>query len=50
MGPVWHRPCCEKTPNEVEIDHITAAVQNAHFQSLPAVNNSLNRMTMIVDM
>jgi hypothetical protein len=47
IRPVWHRPCCEKTPNGVEIDHIVFAVQTAHFQSLSKYTFSLNGMTVI---
>src|ERR1022692_2026909 len=46
MRQVWHRPCCEKTTNEVEINHIVLAVQIAHIQTLPANVASLNRMTV----
>jgi hypothetical protein len=46
---VWHRPCCEKTPNKVEINHIVLPVQIAHIQTLPANVASLNRMTVKVD-
>jgi len=47
MDPVWHCPCCEKTPNGVEIDHIVFAVQTAHFQSLSKDAISFNGMTVI---
>jgi hypothetical protein len=46
MDPVWHRPCCKKTQNGVEIDHIVFAVQTAHFQSLSKAAISLNGMTV----
>jgi hypothetical protein len=49
MRQVWHRPCCEKTTNEVEINHIVLAVQIAHIQTLPANVASLNRMTVNTD-
>jgi transposase-like protein len=47
MDPVWHRPCCKKTQNGVEIDHIVFAVQTAHFQSLSKAAISLNGMTVM---
>jgi len=50
MDPVWHRPCCKKTQNGVEIDHIVFAVQTAHFQSLSKAAISLNGMTVMSGM